>query len=292
MKQFKHKNVNLGHFETRKIMYDFLEKHDIKIKTEYIEISKESDLRNIKMGDYIICPKFSGTRSWIIFLRHNYNYYAVNFSKTNANRKNTILFPIEISVSGNFYRGTIMEGTFFKLDNKKYLIIDEIYILSGENQMLKSKEDRLNNLTECLKKQTNTNPNYLMYVCQFFNIDKMSLVELYDKIKNDVKIREIIFFPKIYGGKIYSYTLKESDLCDDVIKLTTFCMKKTKDADVYKLSTIDTGDKMGIAYIPDIATSKLCKQWFKNKKTTEFFVKCKLDPMNQKWIPMHLVEKN
>lgn len=287
------KNANLGSPEIKKKILKFLYSSNINLNPKYEIIANENDLNNIRDGDYIICPRFSGTRSWIIFFHTGNYYYAVNFPKNSRRkRENLFIHPIDMSVSKEFYRGTIMEGIFFRIDEKKYLVIDEVYILAGENQLLKPKDDRLNNLTQFIKMSTNINPNYYMYVSQYFNINKKSLRELYDKIKADIKIKELIFYPKIYGGKIYNYTIIDIDLVDNIIKLAKFKMQKTASADVYNLLSITSGNKIDIAYIPDIDTSKKCKQWFKDNKSKELLVQCQMDMEKNKWIPLELVEED
>jgi hypothetical protein len=66
-------------------------------------------------------------------------------------------------------------------------------------------------------------------------------------------------------------------------------MQKTKNPDVYNL--LSSGTKIDIACIPDMETSKKCKQWFKDNNAQELFVKCRFDFEKKKWIPIELIEK-
>ena len=287
------KNANLGSREIKNMILKYLYTSDVNLNLKYENINNKRDLDNIRDNEYIICPRFSGTRSWIIFFHVNNNYYAVNFPKHSQRKKEDLkIHSIDISVAKEFYRGTIMEGIFFRMDDKKYLIIDEVYMLSGENQLLKSKDDRLNNLTQYIKTMINCNQNYFMYVSQYFHIDKKSLKELYEKIKADPKIQDLIFYPKIYGRKIYNYTIIDSDLVDNIIKIAQFRMEKTKKTDVYNLFSLSSDNKIDIAYVPDMETSKKCRQWFKYSKNKDVLVKCQMDMNKKKWIPMELIEKD
>nr|AEX62654.1 putative mRNA enzyme [Moumouvirus Monve] len=45
-----------------------------------------------------------------------------------------------------------MEGIYFNVDERKFLIVDEVYKLAGQDQMLKPKCDRLEMLTQNFKK--------------------------------------------------------------------------------------------------------------------------------------------
>jgi len=286
------KNVNLESTQVKNNILKYLYSQiNVNIKYEYIVGHK--DLDNIRDNEYIICPRFHGTRSWIIFCQIGDIYYAVSFPKIRNYDKNIIIHPIEIGVTKNFYYGTIMEGIFFKIEDNRYLVIDEVYILAGQNQLLKSKDDRLNFLSQCMTNNIVQNATYRIYPCQYFQVNKKGLKELYEKIKADTKIQEISFYPKLFGRKIYKYTIIDSDLIDNIIKYTKFRMQKTNNPDVYNLLSLTTDNKIDIAYIPDMETSKKCKQWFKDrKKEKELVVRCQMNNDKKKWIPFELVEND
>ncbi|AEQ33345.1 putative mRNA capping enzyme [Megavirus vitis] len=286
------KNAGLGTREVKNLVLKYLYSSRVNLNLRHEYIKNEKDLDNIRDNDYIVCPRFSGTRSWILFFKSEYDiYYAVNFPKHSQKKKEYInIFPIDVTVSKDFYRGTIMEGIYFTFDDKRYLIVDEVYMLSGQDQMLKPKCDRLDNLTQCFKKSVVGNNRFNLYVSQYYRTDKNNLKEMYEKIKTDPKIQEIIFYPNTYGRKIYSYTIIDLDLQDDITKYSCLIMEKTASSDVFNLYFTNTQNKIGIAYIPDMATSKMCKQWFKDAKTNKLIVKCKLHIAKNKWIPVEVIE--
>lgn len=266
----------------------------VNVASKQETITCLDDINAIRDNDYIICPRFQGIRSWIIFCKFNDVYYAVNFPKHGQHKKEKIIIhPVNIQVTGDFYHGTVMEGIYYRMDNARYLVIDEVYLLCGQNQLLKPKEDRLNVLSQHI---TNRNiimsTSYYIFVSQYFQINKKNLTELYEKIKNDNKIQELIFYPKNYGKKIFRYTITDVDVIDDVIKLAQFRLQKTKNPDVYNVISLSTGEKIDIAYIPDMESSKRCKQWFKDYKKKELLVKCQMDPLNKRWIPVEVVEND
>lgn len=287
------KNAMLGSKDVKNKILKYLYSSGINFDVKYQPIVSTKDLDNIRDNDYIICPRFGGTRSWIIFFKSDDEYYAVNFPKHSQRKRDMLqIHPIEIGVSGDFYRGTIMEGIFFRMDDKKFLVIDEVYQLAGENQLLKSKDDRLNHLSKYLKTKMQTNLNYFMYVSQYYKLGKKCLKELYEKIKDDTKIQELIFYPKIYGKKIYMYTILDTDLIDNIIKISQFKLQKTSSPDVYNLLSTTSGNKIDIAYIPDFETSKKCKQWFKDYKEKELLVKCRMDISKKLWVPEEIIEED
>lgn len=266
----------------------------VDVKPKYQVITKKKDLDDIISNEYLICPRFTGVRSWVIFCKIGDVYYAVDFPKLLKSSKrgwNVNIYPIEISVSSELYLGTIMEGIFFRIGSNKYLVIDEVYWLSGETQLLKSKDDRLTDLSKYLTSNIVKTPNFHIYVSQYFQINKKDLRNLYEKIKSDVKIQEIIFYPKIFGQKIYTYTIIDSDLIDNVIKYANFYLQKTNSPDVYRLLSIKSRSKVGIAYLPNLETSKQVKQWFDDYRSKELLVKCRLQMENKKWTPVEVIEE-
>lgn len=289
-KTIYNKNPNLGSRETKNKILQYLYKNVIDLNVKQEPICK-GDMEYIRDNDYVICPRFSGTRSWIIFFNVGNDYFAVNFPKHSQRKKEDLrIHPINVRINKEFYRGTIMEGIYYQRDEKKFLVIDEVYLLAGEDQRLKSKDDRLTNLARYIKTSIETCQDFCICVSQFYQINKRSLRDLYEKIKADTFIQEIIFYPKLYGSKIFSYTILDSDLVDRIIKISQFQLQKTSSPDVYNLIALDTGKKIDIAYIPDMETSKKCKQWFKDSKKKILLVKCQMDTDKKKWIPKEIVE--
>lgn len=287
-----YKNENLQDAKVKNKILKYLHASDIKLNVKHKQILDKETLEQINDQDYVVCPRFSGTRSWIIFFHIHDHYYAVNFPKHSQHKRDSIVIhPVDLQVSKDIYAGTIMEGIYYRIYDQKFLIVDEVYTLSGENQLLKSKEDRLNILTDYFKRKVKMDNKFMMCVSQYYQINKMSLYELYEKIKHDNKIQKIIFYPKIYGGAIFDYTIMDSDLDDHIVEQTVFYMEKTKMSDVYNLLSTTNQNKIDIAYIPTMELSKKCKQWFKENKTKCLLVKCQLDNNKKKWVPLEIIEE-
>lgn len=302
---FKNRNLNSASVKNRILRY--LYRSNINLDTKHEHIVSEKDLDTIRDKEYIVCPRYSGVRSWIMFFRDNTNYYAVNFPKHNQHRKDILqIHPVDIVVSSDLYLGTVMEGIYYRDESSRYLAVDEVYTLGGVSQLLRKKTDRLNSLANFFKTNLKANPQYVMYVGQHYAINPMNLSQLHEKIKDENRIQDIIFYPQIYGGVIHSYTIIETDRADDIIKLSEFYMEKTVNPDVYKLLSIDSRTKVDLAYIPDIGTSRMCRDWFvaprskakakgakkRAQKITELRVRCREDIEKRKWIPIELVEED
>lgn len=288
---FSNKNPDIHSEETKNKILKYLNSNIPKSNANYEQLYDMSQLEIIKDNDYIVCPKINGVRSWIIFFREDEKYYAVSFPKHSQKKRDSIrIFSIDVSVEKTYYRGTIMEGIYYREGNKKYLIIDEIYKLFGKDQLIKSKGERLDSMSSIIKTSINNSEFYSICVGKYYEINKNSLLCLFQEIKSDQNIRDIIFYPKMYGGKIYNYTIVISDLTDDVVKTEYFYLEKTNNPDVYNILLNKSGnnEKIDIAYIPNMETSKKCKSWFKNSKKKILFVKCQMDFKKNKWIPIEL----
>ena len=282
------KNIDLDKTEIRnqitKYVYSVVEKDPI-VKN----VLKWNDIDFIKKKDYCICPKYAGTPTWIVFVNIDNVYYAVNFPKLSRKHQSATLFPIQLEARGSLYQGTVMEGVYFNNEGTNFLVVHEIYQLSGENQLLKTKSSRLKYAASLLKTHISTNENFVMYVSQCFEINKQGLSRLYSRLKDDRQIQEILFCPEIYGNTIYSYTVLEGDLMDKVIISDMFEIHKTAQPDVYYLHK-PSGPKVGLAYLPTLADSKKCRQWFKSHNKKKLNVRCIKHNETGKWIPVNLLE--
>uniref|UniRef100_A0A6C0CBD0 mRNA capping enzyme adenylation domain-containing protein n=1 Tax=viral metagenome TaxID=1070528 RepID=A0A6C0CBD0_9ZZZZ len=288
----KNKDLNTSSVKQMIVKYTYDLVND-SASTKPINITKMSDITNIRDKDYIACPKYFGERSWMIFVKLNGCYYAVTFLKQHRrnNINSIVLMSVEIPVNEEMYNGTIMEGIYSVTGGIITFIIDEIYYLAGKLQLLKPKDDRLKDLANYACTKFGGNPNYNVRFCHHYQIDKKSLESFYDKIKSDNTIQEIMFYPKKYGDNVYSYMITGEDLVDQVVRISIFTMKKTKQPDAYDLIDITTGNKVDIAIIPDIQTSQKCKKWFSTNKTTTLIVKCKYLFDKKKWLPIEICDE-
>jgi hypothetical protein len=286
------KNYNLDNKDVKNKILKYLHQRvDIEMKHVPITTNKEVDI--IRNNDYIICPRFEGTRSWIIFFQTKQDRYAVNFPKQGMHKQVKLkIFPIDMDAVSAVYGGSIMEGIFYRVEDECYLVVDEIYMLNGVNLLTKNKSDRLNMLIKILPTHFSMKNKFRLHVSQCFRTNESDIIELNKKIMNDNRIQELLFYPSIYSQDrpIYKYTIISTDLVPDIVTLATFKMFKTDKPDVYNLVCISKEVKKGIAYIPDMETSKKCKLWMKKKKETTVICKYLID--KNKWMPMEEVEKS
>lgn len=280
------KNYDLDNPTIRTRILRYVSDHVASKRFELITCRDDLDV--IRDNDYVICPSYYGVRSMAVIISRNSQFYAITFTKKGDRRQSsTTLFPIDVAFDRSLYCGTIFDGIFFQHGEVKYFVIDEVYLLEGINQMLKPKDERLNDLSSVFKYKVRQTQNYQIYINRCYDLSSGSLRQLNEKICSDVNINEIVFYPKRHGKKVYSYTILPSDRNEHIVKISVFKMRKTKSPDVFKLYTLND-TKMGVAYIPDTATSKKCRAWFQDSRKTELRVKCQMSSESAKWIPVEM----
>lgn len=279
------KNFDINEKETKMRLVKFLNSKGLSFGHTETPIKTKNDCDMIKHGNYVVCPGIIGTRCWVIFYYDSETsvYYSVSFIKRATDINDLIIHPVDVSAKKSVYQGTIMEGIYFKTGRIKNLLIDELCFARNENHLFKSKKDRLNIISSIVKNDISVAPNYRLVVPLYFDINPESLSCLYNKIKCDKMIKELIFYPEVHSNKIFTYVIKEKDFHDFDLNLVPFNMKKTTLLDVYEIYNMN-GAKIDIAHIPDMTLSKTCREWFKNSKKDTLEVLFK-NEKNQ-WIPV------
>lgn len=287
------KNIGLDTGPVRNSIIKFLNSNVLNINEDYEIIAGEEALQEIGQSEYIVCPRITGTRTWVIFFIKDNIHYAVNFPKHNQSRREqTRIYPIQVPVKSSYYRGTIMEGIYYRDEKAQYLFIDEVHLLEGVNQMTKMKDSRLRELNESLRLSVNNSPHYALHATQYYFPNEESLTALYEKIKTDPLIRELMFYPRIYGKKIFRYPISDQDIVDQTVTYDIFKMRRGVHADSYHLQALN-GEEIGAACIPNITVSRMCKKWYKDYRKKVLMVKCSMGSVNtivDKWVPIKLVE--
>lgn len=286
------KNIDITSNKTKNIIISYLHKYIENPHIRYQNITSWDMVDTIKHGDYVMFPSHSGSRTWILFFTYHGKYYAVSFPQHNIRKRDNInIYPIPIKMREKIYNGTILEGIYRKENDIQYLIIDDVHYVYGKAQIAKSKSYRLNYIRDVLKTDMISDSNNMrIMVNKCYNMDKFGITELFDKVKNNYGVRDIIFYPSLLHSNIFQYTILESDRENDIIKYSTLILEKTKLPDVYHLLTINNNNNIGIAYIPDKEISKLCNSWFKSKRTKSVTIKCKYNFNMARWIPFKLIK--
>jgi hypothetical protein len=292
-------NLNLDSSDTRNKILKYLASVEPNYNRRFNEVITDADLEELGNGDYVICPKYSGVRSWAIICMIDDIHYSVNFPKFTKFNKNSIVFhEIGVSATKLLHMGTVMEGIYYEIEDdfgkRRFFTVDEVYMLAGSNELIKTKDDRLKNLHQMLSIHTRVKAgsDFTLNVCQCYNTDPDSLKHVFDRVVADEHIQELIFYPKLYSQKIYSYALKPDDVKEKIVEVETFLMQKTSKTDVYILYVENddgTKTKIGFAGVPNITASKTFAFWFKSNKAKELIVDCQRLSGLDKWVPFKII---
>jgi hypothetical protein len=285
------KNIELDNQITRNILFRYFDSFNIK-NYKIIRITKNEDIMNIKRNDYNIYPAYNGARVWLMLYSYNNIYYFVSFSRhILAKRSTTTIFPINNGASKKLYSGTLMEATYFSDNNKKFFIVNDIHCISNEDQSLVDRCEKIKIMKNIFRNnEIVQHDNCIIRVGDNYKIDKFALGDMYEKIKLNPSISEIMFYPNMTDGTIYHYTITPEDIKDKHIRGCVFLLRKKK-SDAYEVINTKTLRKIDLAYIPDLQTSKMCAGWFKdNLHTKELLVMCYFDNEQNKWIPKYLAD--
>jgi len=278
------KNIDINYTAVKNKIIEYLNSR-VDMDNKPVQLMSEQQVNYMKGQDYVMCPKYKGSRTWILFFKDKHNYYSVSFpihSHHKSLNLNVQIFPLDILISETMYAGTIMEGTYFKISGVKYFVIDEIHLLCGEKQHLKNREYKLKYASDIFKDNIIQNPYFFLTVAAVFKDTQEDIIKLYDKIKHNANIEGIIFYPRIIKDKIFVYTVLQEDKEDDIVHYNVFKMVTGKKSDVYFL--LD-GTKKVLAHIPNVEVSKKCKKWFSNR-IKEVNVRCRSS--SDGWIPLEL----
>jgi hypothetical protein len=189
-----------------------------------------------------------------------------------------------------FYFNTVFDGKIIKNDNT--FMISDCYYLNGEDMHgieLKTKFNIINNiLNDILELNFNIK---LVTLYKYSDIPKL----IFEKMKSsNLKINGLIFLPN-YSGKFYIYVNDSEfdNIKSNQLQINTnlnsqceFIIKKTKIPDVYELFFESSYGhvKEGIAHIPNMKTSKYCKELLKCQDMIK--IKCVKSIKFNKWVPL------
>jgi hypothetical protein len=299
---------------------------------KYTILENENQLELFK-GKYHVSINYAGYNNLLVFVKIREKYYSYLIDKKKLrNNKNEIdmeslrLTKVKVPLDNTIYHGTIFDGTFIE-QNNTYIITDAYQFRGNDVQCIKLKYKMLN-INAYIEQAKKMNYDNLD------NTEVLNLVvgNLYEICDTDKVIKQTIprektyptkgiaFYPEISGTKLvyFLHDKKSEEIIDDneycknnihdakvftqnnvQIKkndiVATFELKKTQDADVYKIflsenieengRTLIKSKKMGIAYIPNIECSLLCCNIFEKNPNMRILMKCKYIVNKQKWQP-------
>lgn len=286
----------INDYSTKKKIIDFLLNNIEPYNFKYNNINEEETLLKIKNTQYFVSPNISGDNFVFIAIKINGIYYNVLVNKSftndikNINYNNITMLSIKIRLCNNSYNGTIFDGRIVNLGGCSVFLINDSFMLYGENLLESNISDRYSKTNKFLDESYIIDNN--MNVIDF-RLNKLTkLDDIKDLVYNRMKkskynFDSIIFIPKISKDK-YIYHLSNTE----AINLEKLMYGKKIDTDVVELFTKDQENELiriGIAHIPTIKCSRICTEHITDKLT---IIKCKLNTSFKKWEPIEIYMDN
>ncbi len=246
----------------------------------------------------------------------------LSYHKSQLDMKTITILKINMNVDISLYKMTIFDGKLIQSNNKYTFLIQDCFYLSGVNMLdidMKQKMVLLNTMVnDNFKKEMNYCKNF------DFKLNKLyEYSELEELVTNLPKIsipnNGLIFYPIKSGittlyidKKVETVTINSANTNNEVIeqksyhiindfidflksrsysyetgsKISTMWLSRTEIPDVYDISTMEHGDKIGIAMIPNLKTSQMCDNTILDVPRQ---FNCVYSNKFKKWIPLNLI---
>lgn len=289
--------------------------YNVDIEYKRYHFLDKTRATELKQKEHSFVLNTFGTK-YLLFLTHvNFKQYAIYI-----NRKNSTFFLIKTRFKSDLYSDTLLEGETVKINEKWYFLMSDCLVFKGEQMVMKKFSQRYSVMTDILNNQYVSDP----YMEPFYIIlkDMFSYREIIDvkekyipslpfnvngylfKCEDTASYDILYIFPECRNKSIpvvKDDSPKNEEGCtietgrSEDKNEATFVMKSTEFPDVYEIFMFDKakGKKIKVGYsgIPNLSVSKMVRQWFEGKEEGfEFYVKFKKEPLNEKWIPQHLVQ--
>lgn len=291
-------------------------------KFRYVMLNNIQRLQFLKQNEHLVAPNFKGYNYLVIFLYIDKKKVCVaidkkkmSYHKEQIDLKRLNIIQVEVKASKSIYRGSIFDCILIKnKDHRYFMLIKDCFYLMGNNLQDMEMTNKMRHLDSIISKQFDQKilRNFKFKINKLYQYDQLK--NLIDNIIPNCSIQcsGIIFYPKFSGitivylekhvekvgitsnenvemksyhiiynidnflkARIYSYE-KEG-------KTSKLWVKKTSIPDVYNLSEEKDGDKLGIACIPNLKISHMCKKIIKDQPVK---FKCVYYNKSKKWIPI------
>lgn len=307
------------------LLVDYIYKTVVNMgRYKYKILEFEEDLSYLSQSNCNVSPNYVGIQSFLVFIRIdkvNYSYFVEKQklpyfrAKVDINLIN--ITSLELGLSDDIYNGTIIDGVM--LYNNAKFIINDIFCFKGQSLLNDKIKYKLINISKYLEPFNTPLELVVNKLYELKNISNVvSTIIPASKLSNCIK--GLTFYSDYSGMKlIYLYNNCSKDTVikeptnssfvknDDAENINIVCkikdnhvanvrMKSMGIIDVYQLSLgiiIDKNDKkfimykpIGIAYIPTIECSVLCKTTCNTEQPV--IMECRFIEETNKWVPVKL----
>lgn len=294
-------NINLT-LVNKNLYFSILEKlyNCINLSKCYYQILNDNiHLNELKKTEYNVTYHVQGF-NYILFMTtiNNKPFHCLISKKElkiflSQNNMNDIkIYTFNMKTSNMYlYFNTVFDGKIIKNDST--FLISDCYYLNGEDMYgteLKTKFNIINNILKDIEL------NFNIKLVSLYKYSDIPNLIFKDIKKTNLKINGLIFLPN-YSGKFYIYVndsefdniknnQQELQINTNINSECDFFIKKTKIPDVYELyfDSILGNVKEGIAHIPNMITSRYCKELLKYQDMIK--IKCVKSIKFNKWVPL------
>ena len=283
-------------------------------KLEFLQSSPHFVSPNFKGFNYIMMFLNINNTSYCVAIDRK----KLSYHKSQLDPKTINVMHLNMNINTNsMYDGTIFDGKLIQSNNKYMFLIQDCFYLKGKKILDINMKQKMEMLDNIIKETFNKDTNY----CKNFEFKLNTLYtyeELPDLITNLPKIsipnNGLIFIPMKSGitvlyidKKVEIVAInsnstevieqKSYHIINDFIdflksrtysyeagsKMSNMWLSRTEIPDVYDISMMEHGDKIGIAMIPNLKTSQMCDNIITD--TPKQF-KCVYSNKFKKWIPL------
>ena len=236
---------------------------------------------------YVVTPGQSGCQVWLMTVILSGVHYAVAIPCADLQgRRGPRVWPLDIQFTARAYQGTLLRGVSYREGQTRHYVVEDIYQCYGRSTLRQSRSRRMEELRTFINQAIRMTETMRLHRALLYETrDLQSMTSLVRRVREDglVRLQSLVFSPESWGGPVYIYYPTPADLGGQGDQYTVCLMRASGQPDVYLLTGLG-GEEMGVASVPDLQTSRSCREMLAGE--TQVRVRCRLDTRTDKWIPI------
>lgn len=164
-------------------------------------LRNKGDEMKIKNNKYLILPNFKGYNYLMVFIKNKERFYSclidratLSYSNPNNKLDNIKIIPIDVYFDDiNIYDGTIFDGIYYYENEKKYFIINDVYMFKGLSKKTDQIKNKLIEMNCYIKNNKNINNSIDISINSYYMFKDIK--EAINDYQHNPDIRGIIFYP-------------------------------------------------------------------------------------------------
>ena len=243
-------------------------------------------LKDIARCKHTIIPGQRATPALVLVIKIGEEHWTAAMPMHHPGSRATVpICRLDVLWRPSVYQGTLFRTVQYQEDGIRHYIIQDVLAIRGDNVLCHTYQHRLELATSLINTDLRTRGQTRLHMTLTYDSSLVEMKNLCTLIRQDGlrRLKSLIFYPNSWGGRSYIYHIQDGELTGDKTSYTTCYLYRTGQPDVYLLTNLDDVD-MGTALIPNIETSKLCRQLVSRHDKVK--VRCRNDPRTGKWVPV------